>query len=91
MWNWPKSEHFKYELLLILEEMKGQEEANHDIDAIEDLQYSLSLSIIATEQHCQNWIEGIVFNERDFEYKSTIEVFVNKVNQILSEEQWSFE
>jgi hypothetical protein len=89
MWNWPKnSEHFKKELLSILEEMKEQE---NDIDAIEDLQYAISLSVIAVEQHCQNWVESVVVLVEDSSYQSTTEVFVKKVNQILSEERWSFE
>lgn len=89
MWNWPKnSEHFKKELLSILGEMKEQES---DIDAIEDLQYAISLSVIAAEQHCRNWVESVVVLVQDSSYQDTIEIFVKKVNEILSEEQWSFE
>lgn len=89
MWNWPKnSQHFKYELLSILGEMIEQE---NDIDAIEDLQYAISLSVIAVEQHCRNWVESVVVSVQDSSYQSAIEVFVKKVNQILSEEKWSFE
>lgn len=90
MWNWPKSEHFKYELLSILGDMK-EKESEYEIDAIENLQYAISLSVIAVEQHCQNWImDDLSSLDCDIHYQETIYEFVKKVNKILSEEQWSF-
>jgi len=97
MWNWPKSDFFKKELFSIIEEMKKQDKlkegysSNYAIDAIEDLQYAILLSVIATEQHCQTWLDFVAKEDCDIEYQDTIYEFVKKVNKILSEEQWSFE
>lgn len=92
MWNWSKnSEHFKYELLSIINEMI-EKENEYEIDAIEDLQYAISLSVIAVEQHCRNWMQpNPCTDDSGIQYQETIYEFVKKVNQILSEEQWSFE
>ncbi len=97
MWNWPKSDFFKKELLSIIGEMKKQEiskesySLNYAIDAIEDLQYAVFLSITAAEQHCQTWLDFAAKEDCDIQYQDTVYEFVKRVDQILSEEQWSFE
>lgn len=83
MYKYPNNEYTKACILEIIEELRKDSANDEDwLEALDDLQNAVNMSMLAFNQHCFFWIGHFFQDESNRRYQGCIE----QVNERLDEE-----